>query len=76
MFYYELEALEQQIWKEEDEREARLKRYAEVAKEHWKEVAALRKLAKQEPDETESGSKDECLETFSYDNLHLAYYSD
>ena len=47
-----------------------------MAKEHWKEVAALRKLAKQEHDETEIDDEDECLETFSYDNLNLAYHSD
>ena len=42
-FYYELENLLEKIWKEEKEKEARLKRHVEVAKEHWIEVAAVRK---------------------------------
>nr|GEX72093.1 hypothetical protein [Tanacetum cinerariifolium] len=43
-YYYEMEADEQNQWKLESEREARLDAARKQREEHWKELEAIRKL--------------------------------
>jgi hypothetical protein len=47
--------------------------------EHWKEVMANRILEKKKwckDKKDDKCSKDECLETFTYDDLHKSHLSD
>ena len=51
------------------------------AEEHWKEKRAIRRLEKIDKKENKyvvcnEEEEEECLETFSYDDLHKAYVSD
>ena len=51
-------------------------RLSAATQEHWKEKVALRKLEIKWIKINDESEEDECLETFSYDDVHLAYASD
>ena len=49
-----------------------------MSDEHWKAVKAVRRLEKKwnKDKKVDEDLEDESLETFTYDNLYLAYLSD